>query len=131
MFGREHHPPAVHHRLDTVQPILKGRDDSEVPAAAAQPPQKIRVLVLTRPHVTAVGRDHIGADEIVAGQPESPRQSAVATAERETSCTGVRHRACRCRQTEELRLAIELTKQHAGLDVSDAGERIDMDAFHG
>jgi hypothetical protein len=34
------------------------------------------------------------------------------------------------RQAKELRLAIEVTQQHARLDASDLGDRIDVNALH-
>jgi hypothetical protein len=72
-----------------VEAILEGRDNSKIAAAAAQSPQKLRVLLFAGPDVTAIGGDHIGSDQIVAGQPKSPRQPAVAAAERETRYTRI------------------------------------------
>jgi hypothetical protein len=41
---RERHRPGEHVRADGVQPEIEPGDDSEVPTAAARPPQQVRVV---------------------------------------------------------------------------------------
>jgi hypothetical protein len=56
-------------------------DDAKISAAAANRPEKIRIVSFTRSYFLTVGGDHVDGDEIVdghaifAGQPaESPAQ---------------------------------------------------------
>ena len=51
-----------------MQWVLERRGDAEVTASAPQPPEKIRILVVTSRQQPAVGSDHIGGKQIVAGE---------------------------------------------------------------
>ena len=51
-----------------MQAELEVDHHTEIPAAAAQRPEQIRILSLAGMHETAIGRHHVGAHEIVAGQ---------------------------------------------------------------
>ena len=55
-----------------MQPVLKGGDDPEVATAATQAPEEVFVLRLARLEKLAVGRDYLGGDQVVAGEPVLP-----------------------------------------------------------
>ena len=75
--------PGVDHRPERMELELEPRDDAEVAAAAAQAPEQVGVLRLARVDEPAVGGDDVGADEVVAREPELPHRPADAAAERE------------------------------------------------
>ena len=77
-------------RPDVVQGELERGDDAEVPAAAAQRPEQVLVLVLARDEDAAVGGDHLGAHEVVARQAAAAREVADAPAQRQTAHAGGR-----------------------------------------
>lgn len=64
-------------------------DDPEVPAAAAQPPEQVRVLRLARVQDLAVGGHDLEAGHVVAGQAELPGKPAHSPAEGQAADTGV------------------------------------------
>ena len=64
---------------------VEGCDDAEVPAAAAQRPEEIGVLVLIGPDDTSVGEDDLCREHVVARQTTAPREVADAAAERESA----------------------------------------------
>lgn len=65
---REYGQPGEHDRAERVQLELELRHDAEVAAAAADTPEQVGVLPLAGLHHAAVGQDHLGGDEVVAGQ---------------------------------------------------------------
>src|SRR5204863_762022 len=79
--GDEH--AAVDHRPHLVQPEHERRDDPEVAAAAADAPVEVRVLARAALDETAVGRDHVRGEEVVAGQAALALEPATAAPERE------------------------------------------------
>src|SRR4051794_31695147 len=52
-----------------VQPVGEPGDDAEVAAPAAQCPEQVGVPVLVGGEHAAVGGDHLGGEQVVAGQP--------------------------------------------------------------
>ena len=88
LLDRPHRRAGDDGRSDRVRAELELRDDAEVPAAAAQRPEQLRVLVGARVHLRAVGQHDVGADEAVDGQAEAAREVADAAAEREPADAG-------------------------------------------
>ena len=88
LLDRPHRRAGDDGRSDRVRAELELRDDAEVPAAAAQRPEQLRVLVGARVHPRAVGQHHLGADEAVDGEAEAAREVADAAAEREPADAG-------------------------------------------
>jgi hypothetical protein len=74
---------------DRLQPELELGDDAEVAAAASQPPEQVRVLVLVDAEAVAVGGDQLVGRDVVARQPVLAREPAHAAAEREPAHAGV------------------------------------------
>ncbi len=98
-----------------MQAVFQGRNDTEVAAAAAQPPQQLRVLLLTRVHERATCRDDIGPFEVVASKAKPAAEATEASAQGETGSPGVRDGASRGGEAERRTLAVELTKQRPRL----------------
>ena len=104
--------------LHRMQLELEIRHDAEVAAAAAQAPEKLRVLVGARVHELAVGGHDVGAANVVERQAEAPRDAAEAAAEREARHAGVRHRARGSDEAELHRLVVHVAEQAAARDVA-------------
>jgi hypothetical protein len=51
-----------------MQTELEGGDDAEVTAAATERPEQFGLVRLATDYEAAVGRDHVGGDEVVARQ---------------------------------------------------------------
>jgi hypothetical protein len=51
-----------------MQTELEGGDDTEVTAAATERPEQFGLVRLATDYEAAVGRDHVGGDEVVARQ---------------------------------------------------------------
>ena len=62
---------AAEHGRQGVEPVLQRRDNAEVPAATAEPPQKVRPLLGARPHQAAIGGDDVRRQQVVAGKAEA------------------------------------------------------------
>ena len=103
------------HRADRVQPELERGRDAEVPAAAAQAPQQLGILVLAGVHELSVGGDDVGGEQVVAGQADLAHQPADAAAEREPGDPRGGHEAAGDREPERLRLVIEVRPRAAAL----------------
>ena len=65
-------------------------DDSEVPAAAAETPEQVRILVGARLDELAVGRHHVHRDELVDRQAVLALNPADPAAERQSRHSRVR-----------------------------------------
>jgi hypothetical protein len=68
--------------------------------------------------------------QIVDGKAEFASEPALSAAERQARNAGGRDSADRRRETEGLRLAIEVGPEHARLRSDDARDRVDADALH-
>ena len=117
--------PGEHDRPDRVQAVLERRDDAEVPAGAAHAPEQIGVDALARGHELAVGRDEIDGEQVVDGRAVLAHQPADPAAERQAGDPGVGDDAAHGGEPEELRLAVELAPQHAGLRARSPRLRVD------
>ena len=63
------------------RPVGQGRDDPEVPAPAAQPPEQVGVGARARGEPATVGRDHLGPHQTVQAQPGRAHEPAHPAAE--------------------------------------------------
>jgi hypothetical protein len=105
---RPHHRPGEHDRADRVEPELEFRDDPEVAASAAHPPEEVPVLVLARLNELALGGDHVHAEELVDRQAVLALEPTDPSAEREAREPGMGHDSRRDGEPERLRLAIQV-----------------------
>ena len=105
-LGRVEDRPGVDRGPERMEVELELRDDAEVAAAAAQPPEQVGVVGLARVDEPAVRRDHVGRREVVAREAELPHRPADAAAEREPGDAGRRDEAARRREAEDVRLAV-------------------------
>lgn len=67
-LDRKHHGAVEDRCVQRMEPELERRRDAEVRTRAAQPPEQVRILVLARAHLLAVGRDEVDADQVVDSQ---------------------------------------------------------------
>ena len=79
---------------------------------------------------TAIGGDDVGSQQIIACEPELPRQPTIAAAQRQACDPGVGVDPEGCRQTKGLRFAIELAQPQPRLRLRDAAGRIDPNSLH-
>lgn len=79
--GEQQHP--ADDAVQRVQPELHPGDHAEVPAAAAQRPEQVRVLLGVRAHHPAVREHDVRREQVVDGQPVRAGQVADAAAERD------------------------------------------------
>src|SRR5207302_4589918 len=84
----EHH--AAIDVLDRVQLELERGEHTEVATSAADGPEEVLVLPLAGGQEASVGRDHVGGDEVVTGEPAAPREVADAPAQGQARDTGGR-----------------------------------------
>jgi hypothetical protein len=122
--------PGEHRRPHRVQAVLERGDDAKVPAAAAHTPEQVGVDALARGQELTVGRDEIDGKQVVDGGAVFARQPADAPAERQARDAGVGDDPAHGRQPVELRLAVELAPEHAGLRPRRSRLRVDPDALH-
>jgi hypothetical protein len=113
-----------------MEPILERRDDAEVAAPAPQRPEEIGVLRRAGLLELAVGRHHVGGDQVVDGEPVLAHQPAQAAAQRQPADPRVGDGAAGRGEPERLRLMIELAPEHAALRPGRAGGRVHVDALH-
>jgi hypothetical protein len=126
---RRVHQGTAQHSVDGMQRVLKGRDDSEIAAAAADGPIKIRVLGRARPQQFAVGSDDLSGDHVVAGQTMLSVQPANAAAEGQAGDAGDRGGPERCGETERLGGGIDLAQHKSWLRDGNPSLRVDLDSF--
>jgi hypothetical protein len=124
------HESADNHRADLMQPVFERCHDTEVTAATADRPEQIAVLVGARVHQLTSCQHQIGADDVVHGHPESPFEPPEATAECQTGNSGITYSSTRGRETERLRLTIELSPAQAGFGTHGLRLAIHPDALH-
>ena len=117
-------------RAERVQPEFERRHDAEVAAAPADPPVQVWMRVRAGGDDVAIGRDDLGGEDVVAGEPEPTPEVAVAATERQAADARMRDDAARGHEAMVLGLAIEIGQQRAPLDPRPAGGRIDDDGTH-
>jgi hypothetical protein len=113
-----------------VEPVLERGDDAEVAAAAADGPEEVGVLLLARGEDLALRGHDVRGHEVVDGGAVLAHQPADPSAERQARDPGVGDDPADRRQPEVLRLAVELSPEHAGLGPRGTGRRIDSDPLH-
>src|SRR5262249_57226226 len=90
---RIHQLPAEDRRSHGVKTEVERGHDAEVAAPTPQAPEKVGVLVLRRDDLPAVGRHHLGLEEVVAREAELALEPAAPAPEEETADPGVGHTA--------------------------------------
>ena len=113
-----------------MQPELELGDDAEVAAAAAQPPEQVRVAGLVDVQPVAVGGDQLERRHVVARQPEPAREPAHPAAERQAADAGVGDIARGRGQPMLHRGAVERAEQRPALHPRASALGIDADAAH-
>ena len=116
-----------HERADAVRAELEPRHDREVPAAAAQRPEQVGMLVGARAHLLAVGEDDVGRAQRVDREAVPAHEPAEAAAEGEPADAGVRDLPCRDREPVHLRGRVELREQRTAADAHERPGGIDVD----
>src|SRR5689334_3881681 len=99
-----------------MQTEFKAGDDAKIAASAAQRPEQVGIFLRAGASHSAIGRDHVCANQIVDRHPELPRGPPEAAAERKPGHACRRVDADRSRQTESLSLAIEVGERCSRLD---------------
>ncbi len=113
-----------------MQRVVEARGHSEVAAAATKPPEEVAVLSLGSADHPAVGRDEIDRCDIVARPPEPPGEIAESASERQARAAGVGDEPEHRGKAVQLRLAVHVTEETAGLSARHRCSRIDPDAAH-
>jgi hypothetical protein len=116
---------------DRVQAKLELGDHAEVPAAAAQSPIQLGVLLLADVQDLAVGGDQLEAGDVVAGQPVAAGQPAHPAAQGEPADAGVGDVAGGGGQPEPLGGPVQRAQQRAAADPGATLLRVDTDAAEG
>jgi hypothetical protein len=118
------------HGRDRMRTIEERRHDAEIAAAAAQPPEQVRVrLVICRDDRALCG-DDLAGEEVVAGQPVLAHQPSDAAAERQACDARARDDARWHRQSIDMRLAIDVAKRGARLHQRGSPMPIDEHSLH-
>src|SRR4051794_17637828 len=110
---------------------FEGSCDAEVGARAAHRPEKVGVVVRTRPYVAAVGRYELDCEQVVDRQTEPALESPHATAQREPGDAGVTDHAHWADETHRHRRAIELREERSAVGTRGPLARVDRDTAHG
>src|SRR5262245_35853639 len=116
---------------ERVQREPERADNAEVPAAASQRPEQVRVIAGGCPNDAARSGDDLGLHEVVDGEPVLAHEPADATAEAEAADTGVANDASGGGQPVGLRLVVNVPPQGAALHVGGTRARVDRDGPHG
>ena len=109
------------------RPELERRDDAEVAAAAPQRPQEVGVAVGTGDDLLAGGRDDLGPDEVVAGEPLEPGQPADPATKRQTGHARVAERAADDGQVVLPGGRVDVVPQRAAGGPDRPARRVDRD----
>src|SRR5829696_4045664 len=114
-----------------VEAEVEGGDDAEVPAAPPEAPEQVGVLRLGGDHLTTVGGDHLGLDQVVAHEPELAIEPAAPAPQREPGDAGGGHPPTGHSEPVLLGGGVELPPGKTGLGPHPLGGRVDLDALHG
>lgn len=118
------------HRRQGVQLQRDGGRHPEIPPAAVQGPEQLRVLVRTGVDRAAVRRHQLDGDEIVAGEPELPLQPARSAAECEAADAGGGGPAAGGRQIVGLAGPVEVAHRGSAADTRRTLHRVDDHGVH-
>ncbi len=113
-----------------MQPELELGHDAEVPAAAAQSPEELRVLLGAGGEKAAVGGHDLRREEALAGDTVHPLEPAAAAAQREPPDARVGHATARHGQTVLLRGRVQLGPYGAALHARGSVVGIHLDGVH-
>lgn len=127
---RKDDEPAQHVWPDGMELELEAGDNTEVAAAATQPPEEVIVFGCAGVYLPAISRDHICGEQVVDGHAVLPAQPAKAAAERQACHTRGRVDAKRRGKAVRLRGRVEVSEGAAGLDGCPAGVPVHLDALH-
>ena len=130
VLGRPEHRSGHDGGADRVQREPERADDAEVPASASQRPEQVGVIVGRCPDDLALGRDHLGLDEVVDGEAVLAHEPADAATQAEAADAGVAHDATRGGQTVRLCLVVDVSPQGTALDQGRALDGINQDGAH-
>ena len=118
------------HHGDWMQPELERGDDPEIPAAPAQAPEEVAILLLARGDEPAIRGHQIDRDEVVAGEAVAAHQPAKPAAQRQARHPRARDDTTRRREAKSVGLVVEFTPENPGFGSRHAGGGIDTDALH-
>src|SRR5689334_7469742 len=121
---------AAQNRADRVQTVFERGHDAEIVPRPADAPEQILVLCRAGGAQGPIRRHDVHRQQVVYGKAEFASEPALSAAERQPGNAGGRDGADRRRETEGLRLAIEVGPEHARLRADDTGDRVDADALH-
>ncbi len=113
---------------DVVAAEREGGDDAEVPAAAAQRPEQVGVVVFAGGDERAVGQHHVGGQEVVDGQAEPAGQVADAAAERQAGHAGGGQEPGRGGHAERDGRVVDVSPGASGVDAHGVILRVDRAA---
>jgi hypothetical protein len=116
--------------LHRVQLIFERRDDSEVPPASLQCPEKILVLLLACDKETSVCGNHVSRYQVVARETKCSREISNAATKRESGDSSRCDDAARGRHAECVGRVIESAPGDATFGTNGSSLRIDADAIH-
>ncbi len=105
-------------------------DHPEVPAAAADRPEQVRVGFPARRPNLAIGGDDLHFDQLVDGEPETARQVSESTTEGQAGHPGLRHEAEGGGQPMLLGGPVHIAEKTAGANVNQSLLGIDTDLSH-
>ena len=109
---------------------LDGSHGRDVAAAATDRPEEVGLVLLVDAEVPAVGGDHLGRDDAVAGEPERADHPAEAATERIAEHADVRRGPGQIGETVLASRDREWLREHPGLDPRASSVRVDLDAAH-
>ena len=121
---------AADHGAELMQAEGQPRGDTEVAAAASEPPQKLWVLIGARVDDGSVRRDELGAHEVVARQAVLRRQMSDPPAEREPADPGRADDAAGCHEPMLLGRCVEVEPRRASSRIGDLRLAVDVDLAH-
>ncbi len=102
-------------------------DDAEVPAAAADRPEQVAVLVGVRTHLRAVGQHQLCLEQVVDREAVLPRQVPVAAAEGQAADAGRRQDPARQGEPVLVGRGVDLAPRAAAADAHGLRVRVDGD----
>src|SRR5207248_7058345 len=106
------------------------RDDAEVAAAASNPPEQVRVLIVCCTDDLAICQHDLRLDQVVAGKTVPPAQPAEAASQREAGDASRGLQAAWTGQPERLRHLVVLTPYNATLGHRNTPVKVDAHVFH-
>src|SRR5512134_2496639 len=113
-----------------MQSKLERRHDPEISAPTAKGPEKILILLLARRQNLPVGGDHLGAEEVVARQADTPGEVADAASKGEPADSRRRDDSPGGRQAVGMRRVVEDAPCRAAFCPCGRALRVDLNIPH-